>query len=162
MIIDKLENWPLYPFGSAWQTAFEFLATLTPESEEKKYTLQGDDIFAMVMSYQTQTPDTALLESHQKYVDIQAVLIGGERFECAPSEGLEIETPYDAKKDVVFYDPTSPRPVKVNIFPGTFIMLYPEDAHMPTLITHELPEQIKKVVIKIKLERLHSLPNIAT
>ncbi len=154
MIIDKLENWPLYPFGPAWQKAFEFLATLTPESEEKKYTIQGDDIFAMVMAYETQAPETAILESHQKYVDIQAVLVGGERFECAPIEGLEIETPYDAKKDVVFYEPSSPRPMKVNIFPGTFIMLYPQDAHMPTLMTKDQPELIKKVVIKIKLELL--------
>lgn len=154
MIIDKLENWPLYPFGSAWQKAFEFLATLTPESAEKRYTIQGDDIFAMVMSYQTQTPETAILESHQKYVDIQVVLVGGEGFECAPIETLEIETPYDAKRDVVFYERSSPRPVKVNIFPGTFIMLAPEDAHMPTLMTNDQPEQIKKVVIKIKLELL--------
>ncbi len=159
MIIDKLENWPLYPLGSAWNTAFEFLTTLTPESEDKKYTIQGDDIFAIVMSYETQTPATAILESHQKYVDIQAVLVGAERFECAPSEGLEIETPYDAKKDVVFYQPTSPRPVKVNIFPGTFIVLYPEDAHMPTLMTNDQPEKIKKVVIKIKLELLKKPSN---
>lgn len=154
MIIDNIENWPLYPLGSAWQTAFEFLATLTPESEEKRYTLQGDDIFAIVMSYETQPPETAILESHQKYVDIQAVLVGAERFECASTEGLEIETPYDAKKDVVFYQRTTPRPVQVNIFPGTFIMLTPEDAHMPTLMTNDHPEWVKKVVIKIKLELL--------
>jgi biofilm protein TabA len=156
MIIDKLKNWPFYPLGSAWQKAFEFLATLTPESEEKKYTIQGDDIFAMVMSYETQSPETAILESHEKYVDIQAVLVGAERFECAPTKGLEIETPYDAEKDVVFYKPNSPRPMQVNIFPGTFILLYPEDAHMPTLMTNNQPEKIKKVVIKIKLELLQS------
>ena len=154
MIIDTLENWPLYPLGSAWKTAFEFLATLTPESEEKKYTLQGDDIFAMVMSYETQTPETALLESHQKYVDIQAVLVGTERFECVSREGLEIETPYDAKKDVVFYQTTSSRPIKVDVLPGTFVMLYPQDAHMPTLMVNGQAEQVKKVVIKIKLELL--------
>ncbi len=154
MIIDKLKNWPLYPLGSAWQKAFEFLATLTPESAEKKYTIQGDDIFAMVMSYETQSPETAILESHQQYVDIQAVLVGAERFECAPTEGLEIETPYDAKKDVVFYQRNSPRPIQVNIFPGTFILLYPQDAHMPTLMVNDQPEQVKKVVIKIKLELL--------
>jgi biofilm protein TabA len=159
MIIDKLASWPLYPLGSAWQKAFEFLTTLTPESEEKKYIIQGDDIFAMVMSYETQSPETAILESHQKYVDIQAVLVGVERFECAPTEGLEIETPYDAKKDVVFYQRNSPRPMQVNIFPGTFILLYPEDAHMPTLMTNNQPEKIKKVVIKIKLDLLESSNN---
>ncbi len=159
MIIDRLENWPLYPLGSAWQKAFEFLATLSPESEEKKYTLQGDDIFAMVMSYETQAPETAILESHQKYVDIQAVLVGAERFECASRKGLEVETPYDSKKDVVFYQAASPRPVKVDLFPGTFILLYPEDAHMPTLMVNDQTEHVKKVVIKIKLELLDSPSN---
>jgi YhcH/YjgK/YiaL family protein len=154
MIIDKIENWPLYPLGSAWQTAFEFLATLTPQSEEKKYNLQGDDIFAMVMGYETQTPEHAILESHQKYVDIQAVLHGGERFECASRDDLSIKTPYDVRKDVEFYQTTSRRPFKVDVMPGTFIMLYPQDAHMPTLMINDQPEQIKKVVIKIKLELL--------
>lgn len=154
MIIDQLENWPLYPFDSAWKTAFDFLTSLTPDAEEKTYAIQGDEIFAIVMSYQTQPPETAILESHQKYIDIQAVLVGAERFECASREGLEIETPYNANKDVVFYQPTSTRSVKVDLFPGTFIMLYPQDAHMPTLMVNDQPELIKKVVIKIKLALL--------
>ena len=35
MIIDKVEHFQDYPFGSAWKRAFEFLSTLTPETEDK-------------------------------------------------------------------------------------------------------------------------------
>ena len=53
MIIDKLENWNYYHFGPAWKQIFEFLDTLTPQSPEGKYTILADDIFAIVMSYET-------------------------------------------------------------------------------------------------------------
>jgi len=50
MIIDKIENFGLYPFGSVWNLIFEFLGTLTLETEDKNYTIDGEDIFAIVMS----------------------------------------------------------------------------------------------------------------
>ena len=59
MIIDKLENWEHYHFGPGWKRAFEFLTTLTPDAEEKKYELQGEEIFAQVMSYETKKPEAS-------------------------------------------------------------------------------------------------------
>ena len=50
MIVDRIQNAKAYPLGNAWQLAFEFLVSLKPDAEEKKYHVQGDDIFAMVMS----------------------------------------------------------------------------------------------------------------
>ncbi len=154
MIIDKLENWEHYHFGPGWKRAFEFLISLTPDSDEKKYNLQDDDIFARVMSYETRTPETAVLETHRKYVDIQTVLIGGEAIEWFSRDGLAVDTPYDESKDAEFYKRIGPGPARVDLFPGTFVMLLPQDAHMPALMIEGKPELIKKVVVKIKVELL--------
>ncbi len=101
MIIDKLKKWDYYHFGSAWKHSFEFLQSLAPDAEEKKYELQGDDIFAQVSSYKTRTKDSALLETHNKYIDIQVVLIGREIIKTSSRDGLVVQTQYDEIKDAV-------------------------------------------------------------
>jgi biofilm protein TabA len=154
MIIDKLDNWEHYHFGPAWKLAFDFLKSLTPDSAEKKYTLQGDDIFALVMSYDTKEPEFAKLEAHQKYVDIQAVLIGSEGFEWFTKNGLEVDVPYSESKDVEFFKRSNPGSARVDLLPNTFIMFYPQDAHMPSLIVDGKSTFIKKVVVKIKADLL--------
>lgn len=158
MIIDRLENWKHYHFGSAWTKAFEFLHTLSADAEERKYTIQDDDIFAIVMSYSTCTPETSLFESHQKYVDIQTVLMGSEGFECSFTDTLSVHTPYDDTTDVQWYKRTAPGQIRVDVCPKTFVMLYPHDAHMAALITDEKSTQVKKVVVKIKAELLLDSP----
>ena len=51
MIIDHIRNWEQYSFGPAWEIAFDFLSGLKPDAEEKKYWLDGEAVYAMVMSY---------------------------------------------------------------------------------------------------------------
>ncbi len=154
MIVDCLENWKIYPYGAAWKSTFEFLMTLTPNAEEKKYPLQGDDIYAMVMSYETRTPETAVLETHRKYLDIQAVLDGGEVMEWFPTGGLAVNKPYEESKDVEFYHHPNSSFARMNVFPGIFVALFPHDAHMPSLMIGNTPESIKKVVVKVNVKLL--------
>lgn len=154
MIIDRLENFEQYHFKAAWRRVFAFLETLTPDSPDMKYAIDGDDIFAIVMSYNTTAPETGVFESHRNYVDIQTVIVGGEGFECAFSGDLSVATPYDASRDAVFYKRTSPGETRVNLFPGTFVMLYPHDAHMAGLMIGAESEPVKKVVVKVRKELL--------
>jgi len=156
MIIDRVENFGLYPFGPAWQRAFAFLKALTPDSPDMRYAIDGDDIFAIVMSYDTALPETGLFESHRNYVDIQTVITGAEGFECAFSDALTVETPYDASRDAAFYRRTSHGQTRVNVFAGTFVMLYPHDAHMAGLMVGTKPEPVKKVVVKVRRELLET------
>jgi YhcH/YjgK/YiaL family protein len=152
MIIDKIEHFEDYHFGKAWKLAFEFLSTLTSDSDDKKYPIQGDDIFAIVMSYKTFSPQKALFEAHREYVDIQTVLVGAEGFECAFCDDLTVDTPYNKSADIAFYKRSAPGQTRVDVCPGTFVMLYPHDAHMPGLMIGNEEKVIKKVVVKIKKE----------
>jgi YhcH/YjgK/YiaL family protein len=91
---------------------------------------------------------------HRKYVDIQTILIGSEGMEWFSRDGLAVGTPYDESKDTEFYKRSSPGPARIELSPGTFVMLSPQYAHMPGLMIEEKPELIKKVVVKISLELL--------
>lgn len=154
MIIDKFDNHHLYPYGPAWKKAFDFLASLSADSEEKEYPIMDNRVFARVMGYRTKTPEQSILESHRRFVDIQAVLIGAEGMEWFPESTLSVEIPYDEEKDAAFYVRPHQGPVRVQVYPQTFVALFPDDAHMPALEINHQSEWIKKVVIKIQLDLL--------
>ncbi len=156
MIIDKLNNWDYYNFGLVGKQVFDFLQSLSPDSAEKKYELQGEDIFAQISSYKTRTQDSALLETHNKYIDIQAVLTGKEIIKTSSRDGLVVHTQYDEVKDVEFYR-CSGELADINLYPGSFVLFYPHDAHMPGIVLGKEAEMVKKVVVKIKLELLTSI-----
>ncbi len=161
MIVDRLDNWDSYFFGDVGNKVFEFLMSLTPDTEEGERHLQGDDIFARIMSYETRPPEAAVLEAHRKYVDIQTVLTGAEGFEWFPTDGLSTDIPYDESKDAEFYKRPHSGPARIDVYPGIFVVFSPQDAHMPTLMVGDTAELIKKVVVKVKTELLLFSPDIA-
>jgi len=154
MIVDRLENYRCYPFGKAWQLAFDFLLSLPHDAEEKRYPLQGDDLFAIVMRYETGSSETAEIETHRKYLDIQAVITGEEGIGWCQADELEIDTPYDASQDAALYKRPAQGLLQVDLFPGNFMALFPHDAHMPSLMIGEIPVVTKKVVVKIGMHLL--------
>lgn len=153
MIVDRIENWKRYFNNAAWQRAFDFLGSLSADSDEKKTELDGDEVFGRVMSYATCGPNEAVLEAHRDYIDVQMTLSGSEGIDWFPTQSLESSGPYNAQKDVEYFKRPGPAPARVNVFPGTFVVLFPEDAHMPKQMTGSSSEQIKKVVVKLKMSR---------
>jgi biofilm protein TabA len=154
MIFDSLENHTLYPFGPAWKAAFDFLKTLTPDSETGKRLIQGEVLYAGVDCYETKSRDTAKLETHRKYVDIQVLLSGTETIEIFPKKALTVNQPYNPEKDAEFYQVPAKSPATVTLTPGQFLVFFPEDAHMPCLMTGSSPQPVKKVVIKVAVDLL--------
>ena len=84
MIIERIENWDFYRFGPAWEMAFGFLESLGPESEERKYSIDGDRIFACVdtIELKPEGDERLAVETHKKYVDIHRALQEEERIGC--------------------------------------------------------------------------------
>lgn len=150
MIVDEIIGRRLCLRGPLWDLAFEFLATLDGESEEGRFALQGDDVYAMVESYDTRIPKIALPEAHRVYTDIQVLLSGRERIDWWPTPGLTISKPYDSGKDIAFYERPEAPATGVVLVPGRFAVFFPADAHMPGLQAGSGPERVKKAVIKIR------------
>jgi len=154
MIVDRLENWRHYFTGPAWTRVFGFLASLTPDAESGVTHIDNEAIYARVMSYETRGPDDAVLETHEQYVDVQMALAGAEGIDWFPKSGLEVKTPYDAVTDVTFYHRPGVSPAHVDVHPGTFAVFFPEDAHMPQLVVGDAPAEVKKVVVKVHVDRV--------
>ncbi len=156
MIVDHIKNWKSYAFGPAWEEAFAFLETLDAKSEDGEFPIDGETMFARVMSYETrnETDPDAVLEAHRKYVDIQMTLVESERIACYPLYTLDSKDPYCAERDVQFFQYTAPADLQLSVFLGTFVCLLPQDAHMPQLNTGPEAKMVKKVVVKISREAL--------
>ncbi|MDK2856933.1 MAG: hypothetical protein PWQ29_30 [Verrucomicrobiota bacterium] len=154
MIFDRIEFHNRYPFGRLWEAAFKFLKTVTAETECGKYVLEGEELFATIDSYRTKTRDTAKLETHRKYVDIQFLISGEETHEFFSKNELLVSEPYHQEKDAEFYRIPNISRSHIVLRPGDFAVYFPQDAHMPCLATGSLSLTVKKAVAKIAADRL--------
>jgi YhcH/YjgK/YiaL family protein len=152
VIVDKRENWKSYPFGEAWEAAFDFLAALAPDAEEREYPLRGRDLYASVASYETRSGGDP--EAHRIYVDVQCLLSGAEAVGWLPARGLRVKTPYSPARDIEFYDVRREEQSRILLRPGLFAVFFPWDAHAPGLTPGDSAGRVKKVVVKIKRELL--------
>ena len=148
MIFDTLKNVDNYKGLGRVYDALKFLSeTDFSKIELGRYELDGDNIFYMVQSYDTD-PDKTISEAHKKYIDIQYMVEGEEIIGVADiSEDKELT---DAKEvnDVWFYDcKTEP----LTLSAGKYMVLYPNDLHCPGVATKGKALTCRKVVVKVKV-----------
>ena len=149
MIYDELTNAETYRHvkpGIA--QALEYLRkTNFAEVPNGKYELDGTKLYAMVQRYPTRLPTDAIWESHRKYIDVQFVFQGEERFGYVPlSKAPAVTQPYDEKSDVLLY---SPGMVSMPLKAGQFVVFFPQDIHAPSLAEGDSPSDVIKVVMKV-------------
>jgi biofilm protein TabA len=146
MILDILENVHRYPvMNKGFAKAIEFL--LRPDLKELpvgKYEIDGERVYAMVSNGPGRKKEDALLETHERYIDIQLVLAGTDNMGWKPKSLCKQPSgEYDYKNDIQFFrdEPDN----WLSIESGAFAIFFPEDAHMPLISSG----QIHKVVVKI-------------
>ena len=150
MILDVLENAYRYlALNKGFPKAMEFL--LRPDLNElpvEKYEIAGDRVYAMVAKDPGRKKEDALLETHEKYIDIQLVLAGTDEMGWKTKSLCKHPTgEYDKESDIQFFadDPDAWLPVGR----GFFVIFFPEDAHMPLISAG----QLHKVVVKVAVEQ---------
>ena len=151
MIYDTKENLSQYKgISKNLDCAIEYLLhTDFTDMSSGKYPVQGDDVFGLVQAPDTREKSAALWESHQSYIDIQYLLCGAEKIGFQNIGSLTDSEPYDAQKDIVFYQ-NNGKGFFVELEPDTFVVCFPQDAHMP-LVCAAQPQSIKKLVVKVKI-----------
>lgn len=131
----------------------EFIELLSPDMEERTYEIDGQHVYAKVMAYDTKESNACRLEAHNRYIDIQASLVGAEGIAIFNRKILRIEQDYREEEDSIFFytDDHMPYAVNQNI-PGMFSMIFPHEAHMPQLRADGYANHVKKLVIKMEGE----------
>ncbi len=134
-------------------SAYEFALKALKEIPEEagRYDL-SDDAFAVVNVYRTKSQSEGLFEAHKKYIDIQLMLKGCENIITEP---VEIMHKYECIKpfedgDTELYAMNNEGKDNL-LMTGDFIILYPEDAHAPSICINE-PEDIVKIVFKVPVK----------
>lgn len=118
------------------------------EMEPGKYVI-NDDLYILLQTYETKSPETARHEAHRKYVDVQYVVEGMERIDIAPAASMEVEEAYDENRDVVFFKEPE-KAATVVLTAGGYAVLYPDDSHKPGMQAGG-PVQMKKIVGKVRI-----------
>ena len=107
----------------------------------------NDWLYINVQEYETKARNQCRFESHRKYVDIQYMINGIEAIDTADIDKLEIETDYDSDKDVMFWK-SKDNQMRSVITKGSYVILYPQNAHMPCIAVGS-PICVKKAVAKV-------------
>jgi YhcH/YjgK/YiaL family protein len=148
MIVDSLSNAKKYfSLNPRFEKAFEFLINNDlSKLEEKKYEIEGKELYASYMVRQGLAPEVAKHEAHDSYIDIQVCVSGKESFGWSYRPDCKnVKEAYNPEKDIIFY---ADKPdTFVEIKPGQLVIFFPEDVHMPLVGNGE----IKKVVVKVKV-----------
>lgn len=147
MIIDLLANAHRYKgLGPTIKQAFDFLrgtdlAALAPGIHE----LDGRALYVNVQAFTTRPLAEGRWEAHRRYLDLHYVFEGAERIGYAPAGSLAPGA-YDAQGD--FMPLAGAAAALVSVPAGSFMLVWPDEAHMPGLAVDD-PAPIRKVVVKI-------------
>ncbi len=104
-----------------------------------------DEIWANLQTYYTK--DDALFEAHKKYIDIQFMLAGQEKISVCDYKNCSSVIPYDEEKDIEFLNSNDWNDIEM--YTGDFLILYPEDAHKPSISINNEQHHVRKLVIKV-------------
>ncbi len=111
MLVTKLVNSASHDYlAERFRAAYAFLSSSDLMSLPLgRNEIQGDDVYANVLEYDTVPACEKELEAHHDYFDVQFVTSGEEILQFADCEGLETVQAYDEADDYCLLKTTSMR-----------------------------------------------------
>jgi YhcH/YjgK/YiaL family protein len=148
MVRAKLADWTTTPGLAGLERPLEYLAaTDLAALPLGRTTIDGDDVYVLLSEAQTRPPEQVRFEAHRRYIDIQLVVRGQEAIGLAPVAALVTSEPYDAARDVEFFEPP-PQSETIDLREGDLAVFAPGDGHRPSLHL-EGPHVTRKAVVKV-------------
>ena len=152
MIIDKLENLKNYAsVNPLFPKVVEFLQQNDLNAlEAGKHEIVGKDLFVNIQLAKGRTPAEAIIETHNKMIDIQIPLSDAETFGYTQRDALP-EAEYNVEKDITKIPDLAADSYAADSYitcqPGMMAIFFPQDGHAPCIAG--VPE-IKKAIFKVK------------
>lgn len=114
---------------------------------EGKNEIDGDKVFFNFQNADIRKEEEAFFEGHKKYIDIQLVIEGEELIGYTSRSNVVRTSSWDAEKDFEVYEGSIEHRFVLN--EDTFIILFPEEPHMPLLESEKGFKKVKKAVFKV-------------
>lgn len=151
MIAGMIQNWGgernfAHP---VLRKAIDFLAqTDFSKLEARKYPIEGDKMFALLMEITTKSRSEQPAEKHERFLDIHYLVEGTETIGWgAQSEQTQPIQLFDPENDFAIFDDVT-NETELRLIPGMYVVFFPEDIHRPGL-SGISPVSARKVVLKI-------------
>lgn len=106
--------------------------------------LAGDDLFINNVNPICVSASDQVLEVHRDYIDVHILLEGKERIGWKAFEDVnQLKQSYQKESDCALYsdEPT----LFVDLLPGQFLVVFPEDPHAPVIGEGKIRKLIGKV-----------------
>ena len=148
MILDKLSNQDIYKgLHKNFPMVFDFIKNNDLRTLELgKHTIDEDNVFVVVMEYDTQDISECKSETHLRYIDIQYMIFGEEYIGVTNLKNEVPTTPYDEKGDFMFY--SLPKLPQIKLTENHFAVFFKDDIHQ-TMIKVQDAKRLRKAVFKI-------------
>lgn len=108
--------------------------------------IQGDEIFVNNLLLDGNAENHQPLEMHCDYIDVHILLDGSERIGWKPLSRIKTYSQEYSKKDDCALSQDTPD-FYVDLHPGDYCIVFPEDAHAPAISCGK----IRKLIGKIKI-----------
>ena len=148
MIIDTLENSAgIEKLHPDFKMVFDYIKKHDLlQAEPGRIELDGDRVYISVAETVGRPLPEALIETHDKYIDVQVLLSGEETFGWKSRGQLkEGKEEYNEQNDIRFY--ADEAGLLFTLEPGEFVVFFPEDGHAPCIGTGK----IRKLVAKVRI-----------
>jgi YhcH/YjgK/YiaL family protein len=147
MIYDSIKNHALYVTNERFKKAFEYI--LNYKGQAPGTYEVSDGIRALVQDRNTEPLEKRRFENHKRYADIQYLMEGEEMVGVTLCEDFNAAVPYNSENDVSYFEGQGKDVCMMKMQPGYFVLLYPQDIHMPLVGNGE---RVKKIVMKVLLD----------
>jgi YhcH/YjgK/YiaL family protein len=131
-----------------WDKAFHYIKDKDLSAlSVGEYELDNQKVLVIVSEYNSKSPEVALFEEHEDYIDIHYVVSGSEYIELGDQSTAKLKKPYDEEKDIAFYEAKEKKILLAK--PGIFFIIFPGELHKPGIKVEE-SNPVKKILIKIR------------
>ena len=131
-------------------SAYDFIVNKAEGAAVGKYDRENG-VYVSVQEYTTKARSEAKYEAHKKFIDIQMILSGKELIAVSPIEKMTISDEYNEEKDFMLFHHNDECTDYV-LEAGDFLILYPQDVHMPGVCVNE-KSPVRKIVVKVPVEK---------
>lgn len=157
MIIGNIKNRVRYAFlGEEVIQALDYFASVLDKKTEEPLekadvVLPGEKVRIKIRPMRTKPASDCTWEAHVKELDIHFNAYGVEKIGVADVDDLTV-IDKDEVKDIIYLNGGEGDYITVR--PGTFLIVFPEDAHMPC-IAADKPVPVGKMIAKIAVKRIN-------
>lgn len=148
MIFDHISNAQRYAtLHQIFPQVFEFIKnTDLNKLANGKHSIIGNDVFVIIERVAGRTQESAKLECHRKYIDIQLVLSGTDTMGWKPLSACQQPIDdYSASADIQFFYDTPDAWISAPA--NTFCLFFPEDAHAPLVSDQAIHKAVFKIAV---------------